>query len=85
MALEAEPGLQRLVDTYRQAVAQGQADVLSYYTAWNDLTAKRLEVLSLKQQLAQTRAALEIAAGVFDLSAITHPAASRLADNEVTR
>ncbi len=42
---QAEPGLQQLVDTYRQAVAQGQADVLSYYTAWNDLTAKRLEVL----------------------------------------
>ena len=37
------PGLQRLADTYRQAVAQGQADVLSYYTAWNDLTPKRLD------------------------------------------
>lgn len=85
VARQAEPGLQKLTDTYRQAVAQGQADVLSYYTAWNDLTAKRLEVLSLEQQLAQTRAALEIAAGVYDLKDITEPAGSRLADDEVTR
>jgi cobalt-zinc-cadmium efflux system outer membrane protein len=85
VAQQAEPGLQRLVDTYRQAVAQGQADVLSYYTAWNDLTAKRLGVLTLRQQLADTQTALEIAAGVYRLSALTQSAGSRLADDEVTR
>ena len=63
------------MDTYRLALDQGQADVLSYYTAWNDLTAKRLEVVTFKQQLAETQIALEIAAGVYQLSALEPPAA----------
>ena len=75
IAQDAQPGLQRLVDTYRVAVEQGQADVLSYYTAWNDLTAKRLEVVSFRQQLAETQVALEIAAGAYRLSALVQPAA----------
>lgn len=64
-ALDAEPSLQRLVDTYRAAVEQRQADVLSYYQAWSDLNQKRIDVLSLQQQLEQTRAALEIATGIY--------------------
>jgi len=64
-AQAAEPGLQRLVDTYRTAMGGGQIDVLSYYTAWNELTAKRREIISLQEQLAEARIALELAAGMY--------------------
>jgi outer membrane protein, heavy metal efflux system len=66
-ALEAVPGLEKLVDTYRLALGGGQADILSYYTAWNSLTEKRIEVLSLRQSLAETRIALEVASGLYRL------------------
>jgi outer membrane protein TolC len=72
VAEAALPSLQRLVDTYRLAIGQGQADVLSYYTAWNDLAAKRLEIVTLKQQLVETQIGLEIAAGAYELGAIRH-------------
>jgi len=64
-ARAAEPGLERLVTTYRQAVNAGQADVLSYYSAWNNLTQKRIDVLVFEQQLMQTRIALELASGYY--------------------
>lgn len=66
------PSLEHLVDTYRRAVEEGQADVLSYYGAWNDLTTRRLEIVALRQQRVETRIALEIAAGVYDLGSIQH-------------
>ena len=59
------PNLERLVDDYRQALQQNQADILSYYTAWSDLTSKRIELLSLQQELVEARIALDIAAGIF--------------------
>lgn len=59
------PNLERLVNAYRQALREHQADILSYYTAWNDLTNKRIELLSLRQELVEARIALEIAAGIF--------------------
>jgi cobalt-zinc-cadmium efflux system outer membrane protein len=59
------PNLQRLVDAYKQALDGGNADVLSYYVAWNNLAQKRLGVLRLQQQLADTRVALELAAGRY--------------------
>ncbi len=64
-AEKAVPKLEKLVDTYRRAVDIGQADVLSYYTAWNDLTQKRLDVLQYKQMLMHDRIALELAAGIY--------------------
>ncbi len=64
-AQAAEPGLQRLVEAYRRAINQGQADVLSYYTAWNNLAQQQIEILDLKRQLAETRIALELATGLF--------------------
>ena len=66
-AKKAVPGLRSLVQTYRRAVNQGQADVLSYYTAWGNLTDKRIEVLHLEEQLAARRIALELAAGMYEL------------------
>ena len=64
-AQAAEPGLQRLVEAYRRATNEGQADVLSYYTAWNNLAQQQIEILSLQQQLAETGIALELATGLF--------------------
>lgn len=62
-AQAAVPNLQHLVEVYKEAVDRGNADVLSYYVAWNDLSKKLIEVLQLQQQLADTRIALEIASG----------------------
>jgi outer membrane protein TolC len=67
VARAAEPGLDSLVRSYRAAVNAGQADVLSYYTAWNNLTGKQIEVLTLQQQLVETRIALELASGRYRL------------------
>ena len=58
----------KLVETYRNAVEKGQVDVLSYYTAWNDLTQRQIEIIKLKQQLIDTRIALELATGLYSLN-----------------
>ena len=50
---------------YGVAVAQHNADVLSYYTAQNDLAQKRMDLLKLKQQLTDNEMALEIASGAY--------------------
>jgi outer membrane protein, heavy metal efflux system len=59
------PILQSVVDSYRLALLQGNADVLTYYNARADLTTKRLELVDLKRQLADMYVALEIAAGSY--------------------
>lgn len=62
-AADALPALRQLVQTYQTAMNQGNADVLSYYTAQNDLAQKEISLLKLKQQLVDSRIALEIASG----------------------
>lgn len=76
-AQAALKGLEQLLNTYRQAFSQGNADAISYYTAWNNLTQKRMEVLKLQQQLADTKIALELASGRYfpDTPAATSPVA----------
>ena len=71
----AVPNLQLLVDAYKKALDLGNADVLSYYVAWNNLAQKRLGVLRLQQQLADMHIALELAAGRYfpDSPAIMPP------------
>lgn len=64
-AQQSIPVLQDVVDSYRTALLQGNADVLTYYNARSDLTNKRLELLDLKRQLADMGVALEIAAGRY--------------------
>ncbi len=64
-AQAATAGLQNLVDSYRQALDHGNADVLSYYQAYGTLMQNSLDVLKLQQQLAENRIALEIAAGRY--------------------
>ncbi len=70
-AQDAVPGLQRLVETYRAAVDAGQADVLSYYTAWNDLTQKRIDILKFQQQMVEARIALELETGLYQIFCVT--------------
>lgn len=62
-AEEAIPRAERLVEAYHRALDAGNADVLSYYGALNDLAQKRIGVLKLKQQLVQAGVALELASG----------------------
>jgi outer membrane protein TolC len=64
-AQQSIPILQNVVDSYRTALLQGNADVLTYYNARSDLITKRLELLDLKRQLADMGIALEIAAGRY--------------------
>ena len=59
------PILQNVVESYRLALLQGNADVLTYYNARADLITKRLELIDLKRQLADMHVALEIAAGRY--------------------
>jgi outer membrane protein, heavy metal efflux system len=59
------PILQNVVESYRIALLQGNADVLTYYNARADLITKRLELVDLKRQLADMHVALEIAAGRY--------------------
>jgi outer membrane protein TolC len=59
------PTLQRLVDTARSALDQGNADVISYYQTRFNLILRQIEVLKLKQQLVETHIALEIASGRY--------------------
>ncbi|WP_158083115.1 TolC family protein [Methyloprofundus sedimenti] len=61
----AIPDLEKLVKAYRSAIETGQVDVLNYYVAWNTLTNKKIDFLSLKLQLTQARVALEIASGLY--------------------
>jgi len=70
-AKDAVPSLERLVDTYRTAVDAGQADVLSYYTAWNDLTQKRIDILKFQQKLVEARISLELATGLYQVPWVT--------------
>jgi outer membrane protein, heavy metal efflux system len=61
----ALPALEQLVKTYEAAIANHQVDVLSYYSARNDVAKKRLDILKLKQSLVETRIALEMASGRY--------------------
>lgn len=61
-AERALPSLRHLVEVSKEALDQGNADVLGYYSAQNNLTQKSIDILKLKQQLAASRVALETAA-----------------------
>lgn len=61
------PDLDNLVQAYRSALLHGQADVLNYYTAWNSLTDKKIDLLTLQMQLVQAKIALEVASGLYQI------------------
>lgn len=73
----------KLVETYRTAIEKGQADILSYYTAWNDLNSRQIEIIKLKQQLVDTRIALELATGLYNLNELKVPDSNSI--KEVTK
>jgi outer membrane protein TolC len=61
----AVPILEELVRTYEDALAAGNADILSFYGARNDLAKKTIEILKLKQELVELRIGLELASGRY--------------------
>jgi outer membrane protein TolC len=71
-AESAVPVLERLVADYEKAVDSGNADVLSYYSARNDLNKKKIEILKLKQDLVDAWIELENASGLC----LTRPGSS---------
>ncbi len=57
------PSQKRLVETYRYALLEGHADVVTYYNAVNDLYGKEMDLLNLRKELCDRVVALEIASG----------------------
>ena len=57
----------KLVETYRIALLEGHADVITYYSALGDLFAKQMDLLNLKKDLCNRTIALEVASGQFYL------------------
>jgi len=64
-AEEALPLLENLVSSAQTAVEQRNADVLSYFTARNNLLQKRIQLIKLQEQLLDAHTALEIASGRY--------------------
>jgi outer membrane protein, heavy metal efflux system len=57
--------LKNLVLVYQRALLAGNADVLTYFNARDQLISQTIELLTLKRNLADQRIALEIAAGTY--------------------
>jgi len=57
--------LRNLVDIAKAALDQGAADVLGYFQAKTNLNQKSLQIIKLKQQLVDSRIALELASGRY--------------------
>jgi outer membrane protein TolC len=57
--------LKHLVQVYHRALLEGNADVLTYYNARDQLISQTIALLTLKRHLADQTIALEIAAGTY--------------------
>jgi len=68
----AIPDLTKLVKAYQFAIETGQVDVLNYYAAWNTLTKKKINLLTLELQLMQAKIALDVASGLYHTSTDFH-------------
>ena len=64
-AQQAVPVLERLLETAQTAINQGNTDVLSFYAARTGLIQKKIQVIKLKEQLAEAQTAVEIASGCY--------------------
>jgi outer membrane protein TolC len=69
----AIPALQKLADMSKASLAGGNIDVISYNTAVSNLASKRMDLAKLRQQLSDSRIALELATGIYDVSSIETP------------
>jgi outer membrane protein, heavy metal efflux system len=54
-----------LVQVYQRALLEGNADVVTYYNARDQLISQTLNLLTLQRNLADQTIALEIAAGIY--------------------
>ena len=61
----ALPALQKFENVCRDALARGNADVLTYRLAQASLIQKQLAIVRLRQQLIENWIALELAAGEY--------------------
>jgi outer membrane protein TolC len=66
-AEQSIPVAGKLVETYRIALLEGHADVITYYSALGDLFARQMDLLNLKKDLCNRAIALEVASGQFFL------------------
>jgi outer membrane protein, heavy metal efflux system len=57
--------LKNLVQVYHRALLEGNADVVTYYNARDQLISQTIALLTLKRDLADQTIALEIAAGSY--------------------
>ena len=57
--------LRNLVQVYHRALLEGNADVVTYYNARDQLISQTIALLTLKRDLADQTIALEIAAGTY--------------------
>jgi len=64
----AIPDLANLVKAYQAGIENGQVDVFNYYVAWNNLTNKKIGLLTLKLQLVQAGIALEVVSGLYHVA-----------------
>lgn len=62
---ESVKTLNTLVESYYEAFLVGNADVISYYNAKNDLISRQIDVYKLKQSLADLWIALELESGKY--------------------
>jgi outer membrane protein TolC len=69
-AQAGKPILQKLVVTLREALRQGQATVVLYYSALINLTAKQIQILTYQQQLIDTLITLELETGYYRIQDI---------------
>ena len=70
MAQAGKPILKKLVVTLREALRQGQATVVLYYTALINLTAQQIQILTFQQQLIDMLIALELETGYYRIQDI---------------
>ncbi len=68
-ALRARRDLAALEREYRQALQESFIGRATYDDILSQLTQKRLDVINLKEQLMESRIALELASGFYDLDA----------------
>ncbi len=64
----AIPDLANLLKAYQAALKTGQVNALNFYSTWNSLTDKKIDLLTLELQLMQSGIALEVASGLYHIS-----------------
>lgn len=61
------PQLEHLLNIYKTALDQGQADILTYYATWNQLARQQIRMINIQQALVEAKTALALVAGYYNL------------------